>query len=291
MGRKIKAEEKTENFNFTEEYIQKKLDGFFASSTQKYVMENLYVFGWESDKLIETRSGLIYEFEIKISKADFKNDFKNKKDKHAILEGTSEFLPYYEEVKKKYGEKYDYSKYYRTDSFKKPNYFYYAVPEGLIDENEIPSYAGLIYILPDDYKKKNGDYAWSGFYIVKQAPKLHSTKYTDDELKLGEKFYYNMLTWKNKCREMNDKLIMSENTEHEIPYIDLKLKYEKEKKENKSLRNVIDQNGQTIRAQQDNLMDDSKIIMAYREKIQQYEQNFNPFDFEYELLKDEDNEE
>ena len=85
MGRKIKTGEKTENFNFTEEYIQKKLDGFFASSTQKYVMENLYVFGWESDKLIETRSGLIYEFEIKISKADFKNDFKNKEDKHKVL--------------------------------------------------------------------------------------------------------------------------------------------------------------------------------------------------------------
>ena len=78
--------EKQSNFKFTEEYIQKKLDGFFAESTKKYVLENLYVFSWESDKLIETRSGLIYEFEIKVSKADFKNDFK-KKDKHVILEG------------------------------------------------------------------------------------------------------------------------------------------------------------------------------------------------------------
>ena len=92
MGRKIKTEEKTENFNFTEEYIQKKLDGFFAESTKKYVIENLYVFSWESDKLIETRSGLIYEFEIKVSKADFKNDFK-KKDKHVILEGKETHIP------------------------------------------------------------------------------------------------------------------------------------------------------------------------------------------------------
>ena len=84
-----------QEFRFTESYIQSVLDGFLSVSSQKYVIENLYVFNWESDKLIETRSGLFYEFEIKVSRADFKNDFKNKKDKHAILEGRDGLLPTY----------------------------------------------------------------------------------------------------------------------------------------------------------------------------------------------------
>ena len=88
---------KSKDFKFTEEYIQDKLNGFFSMSTQKYILENLYVFDWESDKFIETRSGLIYEFEIKVTKSDFKADFK-KKDKHAILEGKDEFVPSYDEM-------------------------------------------------------------------------------------------------------------------------------------------------------------------------------------------------
>lgn len=270
--------------NFTEEYIQKRLDGFFAESTKKYVIENLFVFRWESDKLIKTSSGLIYEFEIKISKSDFKNDFKNKKDKHVILEGTQEFLPCYDEIKKDYGERY--KEYYKTEKYKKPNYFYYAVPEGLVDESEVPSYAGLIYVFPDDFKDKDGKYVWSGFRVIKQAPKLHSTKYTDDELKLGEKFYYNMITWKNKCREMNEKLILSESIEHKIPYIDLLTKYEKEKKENKAWKNIADQNGETIKEQQDTIYDDNKIIRAYRKKVNDFDKDFNFFEFENKVLEE-----
>lgn len=233
--------------------------GFFASSTQKYVMENLYVFGWESDKLIETRSGLIYEFEIKISKADFKNDFKNKERKHLILEGTNED--------------------------KKPNYFYYAVPKDMITVEEVPDYAGLIYVIPDD-----GEYKFNYLQLAKMAPKLHSKKYTDDELKLGEKFYYNMISWKDKYRNDREKQMLAEGRDQKMTYAELLSKYEKLKRENKSWKNIVDQNGQTIRAQQDTLMDDSKIIRAYREKIKQYEKDFNPFDFEYILTKNNENE-
>ena len=71
--------EKQSNFKFTEEYIQKKLDGFFADGTKKYVLENLYVFSWESDKLIETKSGLIYEFETFDSYVDFTTLIKDNK--------------------------------------------------------------------------------------------------------------------------------------------------------------------------------------------------------------------
>lgn len=275
MGRKIKTEEKTENFNFTEEYIQKKLDGFFASSTQKYVMENLYVFGWESDKLIETRSGLIYEFEIKISKADFKNDFKNKEDKHKVLK-SKQYANLFEE-------------YFSVRSDKKPNYFYYAVPEGMITVDEVPEYAGLIYILSEDAKADmNGKYVFNRFYIVKNAPKLHSIKYTDEELKLGEKFYYNMLSWKNKYRDERKKQLLSEGQEQKMTYAELLDKYEKTKRENKAWKKIVDQNGETINTQQDTIYDDNKIIRAYRDKIKEYEKDFNPFDFEYKIINKED---
>ena len=214
-----------DNFKFTEEYIQRKLNGFFAVNTQKYVIENLYVFKWESDKLIETRSGLIYEYEIKVSRSDYKNDFKNKKDKHVILECKEEHIPSYEEYKKRfahYGSDTS-DKHYRTENFKKPNYFYYAVPEGMIDVSEVPSYAGLVYVLPEGkHLTKDGSWCSTGIYVVKQAPKLHGTKYTDEELNLGEKFYYNMLSWKDKCREEKDRRLLMEDDGHKIPYAEMK---------------------------------------------------------------------
>ena len=79
---------KTKSEPLTEQSIQQRLNHFFAS--WKYNVDGLYVFQWESDKLIWTKSGYIYEFEIKISRSDFKNDFKHKKEKHIILQGESE---------------------------------------------------------------------------------------------------------------------------------------------------------------------------------------------------------
>lgn len=276
MGRKIKAEKKTENFNFTEEYIQKKLDGFFASSTQKYVMENLYVFGWESDKLIETRSGLIYEFEIKISKADFKNDFI-KEDKHKTLKGW------------KYSNLVEEGGLLPLHFEKKPNYFYYAVPEGMITVDEVPEYAGLIYILPEGATSDmNGKYVFNRFYIVKNAPKLHSIKYTDEELKLGEKFYYNMLSWKNKYRDERKKQLLSEGQEQKMTYAELLDKYEKTKRENKAWKAIVDQNAKSYENLNDIVYENNRVIRAYRDKMKEIDKDFNVLDFECDAIKNDE---
>lgn len=122
----------------------------------KYLINNLYVFSWESDYLALTKSGYWYEIEVKISRADFKADFK-KIEKHNQLANSNEYAT--------------------------PNFYYYAVPENLISVEEVPEYAGLIYI-------KNGY-----FGTVKGAPMLHKTKL---HLDLQDKFYYN---WKNECRK------------------------------------------------------------------------------------------
>ena len=157
---------------WTEPLIQNALmRNFLSPNAKKYEITNLFVFDWESDYLAVTRAGIFYEVEIKISRADFFNDFKHKEKKHLILE-HNEKAP-------------------RTE-LGMPNYFYYAVPDGLIKIDEVPSYAGLIYVKP-----------W-GITIEKDAEKLHSEKLDINKLKLCDKFYYNMRSWKDKCESLSD---------------------------------------------------------------------------------------
>ena len=278
-----------DDFKFTEEYIQRKLNNFFAPNSQKYVIENLYVFNWESDKLIETRSGLLYEYEIKISRSDYKNDFKNKKDKHVILEGKEEYVPSYEEDKerfKHYGSDFN-DEYYRTENFKKPNYFYYAVPEGMIDAGEVPSYAGLIYVLPEGkHETKDGMWCSSGIYTVKQAPKLHSTKYTDDDLGLSEKFYYNMLTWKDRYKDEKEKRLLTEDETHKIPYAELYQNCERLKNENEEMKKTAEAESGNARLFAETMQDDYRILRRYREKIRELEPGFDFIKFEDEVLEE-----
>ncbi len=265
-------------FNFTEEYIQKKLDGFFAESTKKYVLENLYVFSWESDKLIETRSGLIYEFEIKISKSDFKNDFK-KKNKHVILEGKETHIPTFDGLEPKYKERYE--KNYLVSHFKKPNYFYYAVPEGMIDKEDVPEYAGLIYVIPDD-----GEFKFNYLKLVKMAPKLHETKYTDDDLNLGEKFYYNMLSWKDKFRQEREKQLLAEGADQKMTYAELLDKYNKSKREINGYKALINQLDEQKKLHFENELNYREIIRAYRNKVNDFDKDFNCFEFEDKILEE-----
>ena len=180
---------------WTEELIVDKLRWhFLGSSTVRYHINGLYVFShtWESDFLALTKSGYLYEGEVKISKSDFKADFK-KKDKHTLLRES------YEKIEGVEGKL-------------RPHYFFYAVPENLITEDEVPEYAGLVYMTEHfPYWK------W-----VKQAPLLHKEKFTDEELNLQEKFYYNMVSWKDKAltgykKELEDtkKLLKEAKTDED----------------------------------------------------------------------------
>lgn len=108
----------------TESKIQKiVLEQFFAPNSIKYKAENLFIYGWESDAWIMTKSGLCYEFEIKISRSDFFNDFKHKEKKHGFLRASNK--QYLNAI---------------------PNFFYYVVSKDLITAEEVPEYAGLCYI-------------------------------------------------------------------------------------------------------------------------------------------------
>lgn len=157
----------------TEKDIISVLNRFYKTNP-KYLISNLYVFDWESDYLALTNSGYWYEVEVKISRADFFADFK-KKEKHEVLSGAKEGL--------------------------RPNYFAYACPEGLIAPEEVPEYAGLIYI-----PHAGAYYGTSG----KSTPQLHKQKITADQLRLTDKFYYNYTSIKRKYQDGEKDRLISE---------------------------------------------------------------------------------
>jgi hypothetical protein len=168
----------------SEKTIQKNLEKRFDSGNIKYTVGNLYLFkdDWETDFLVVQKSGYCYEIEIKISRSDFLNDFK-KKNKHLILnEGVymkKKYRYHADQVtKKKISEQY----YSPTEWKFRPNKFYYCVPEGLIKAEEVPDYAGLMYVC-----------SYGVVTTIKEAKFLHKEK-IELTKKLCDKFYY---YWKN----------------------------------------------------------------------------------------------
>lgn len=203
----------------TEQKIQRILNKFMASP--KYKVDGLFVFPWESDKLLWTKAGYIYEFEIKISRSDYQNDFKHKADKHLLLSSKmpkeSEavqqelFDNLLQHEQKRYPGITKEQLHTYPENTKLPNFFYYAVPEGMLEPVEVPPYAGLIYITTNKspkYHRDDPDKWYHDIKIVRKAPQLHKTKYTDAELNLSEKFYYNMNTWQHNYREQVEKSLM-----------------------------------------------------------------------------------
>jgi hypothetical protein len=284
------------NFKFTEGFIQSELSHFFTPNAVKYDIDGLYVFDWESDKLLETKSGYIYEFEIKVSRTDFKNDFKNKKDKHIILEGEEaygdKYIPkYYKflEESEKHGKwaiesfhKYsDNNPYYLVAGHKRPNYFYYAVPENLIKEEEVPSYAGLVYV--DQ---------WGNLTTIKKAPCLHKEKYSDVDLKFSEKFYYNMVKWRHEsgrawreCKQYKDKLNKEIATKGQsMAYKELEDKYNLLKEEN---RNLVEDSQKSADALHKDLHYQNRMVSRLIREIQKYKPDFNYFEFVRDKLGDQ----
>jgi hypothetical protein len=83
----------------------------------------------------------------KISRSDFRKDFE-KEHKHKLLLARKATKTYSKCVR---GKKTDETETYVLI----PNYFTYLVPEGLVKVEEVPEYAGLLYVL-SDYKGSTG---------------------------------------------------------------------------------------------------------------------------------------
>jgi len=144
----------------------------------------------EADVLGITPADYIVEFEIKRSRSDYRADFK-KEHKHKCLSEGDGYNLYDRRVKgKKTGDK--------TVWFKIPNRFYYVCERDLIKKEEIPTYAGLIYI----YKDAKNDVR---SYVAKKAPLLHKQKADADLIlsiakNLTAKFVYgcSYMNWNRK---------------------------------------------------------------------------------------------
>ena len=115
---------------------------------KKYEMmiPNCYTqFDNEADMFCFRKSGFVDEFEIKLSKADFKNDAK----KNVFLFESRTFAPKYESLV----------------SGNMSNYFWYVYPSDLgIDINDVPEWAGVITL------------SSRGASIIRQAKRLHGVK-------------------------------------------------------------------------------------------------------------------
>ena len=170
---------------YTEREIQDWLCKYFMAKQRKVTIPNMYLYEWESDLISVTKSGYVHEYEIKVTKADYKNDFKNKIRRHESLRHGHRTPDYNQQYWIDQARNSGASE--NTGILKKvtvenriitnrPNYFFYVCPEDII--TEVPEYAGLIHCKP--YLK-----------IVKKAPLLHKEIITGMmEAKIMRSFYY-----------------------------------------------------------------------------------------------------
>lgn len=145
-------------------------------SSCEIIMPNVHVHNWnECDALMLMKSGYCHEVEMKLTKSDFKADFKK----------TNWWLtdddPAFARPRQKQGLKHE-DCLANKQCF--PNRFSFLVPEGLVELDDIPDYAGLMY-----FKRYEGEYG--RIQIVRDAKLLHKKKLTDNKvLYLTKKFVY-----------------------------------------------------------------------------------------------------
>jgi len=114
----------------------------------------------EADVFGINRNGYMYEFEIKQSRSDFLAEFRNKKDKHKKLQNRNAIKVYDEWKNEKRTEG-------TYELIRIPNRYFFVCPKDLISIDEVPEYAGLIYIDSGYFGK---------LHEVKHAKLLHRNK-------------------------------------------------------------------------------------------------------------------
>jgi len=149
---------------------------YCQNTCYEIVIPNFYVGRYEMDVFRRMKSGYVVEYEIKISKSDFLNDFNKC---HTEYKGRYPDRQYFD-IKK-------------HDLLKLGNYpanrFYFVVPKGLLTIEDIPEYAGLI-----EYHRES-----KHFETVKTAPLMHKNK-------LDDKTYFENLATSLSFRENRQRM-------------------------------------------------------------------------------------
>lgn len=126
-----------------------------------FITPNVNLYDWESDLIFKDNRDFLRELEIKTSREDFFNDFRNKKKKHKMLEAKEGHIP---------------------------NSFYFVTPVDEVKPEEVPDYAGLYYYRAFNCKSRGQVIE---FYIVKQAELLHEREATiQEQMKLLQSIYF-----------------------------------------------------------------------------------------------------
>lgn len=175
----------------SEAKVQLGLHSHLGAKGHKIIAPNIEIFyTGEMDVCSIMKTGMVCEYEIKLSRADFKADFK-KEHKHPVFHKRLEGIDH--ELKSGYSGAYVYRVEYTA-----PNFYYYVVPKNLIKVEEIPVYAGLITFPP------NNIFAME---TVKRAKKLHNNPISPEKMSLiTEKLMWRCWSAKQKIFELENKL-------------------------------------------------------------------------------------
>lgn len=180
--------------------------GFIIRNLQTKFIHNSYniseafVYGEESDFLTINRDGYAHELEVKISRGDFRADFK--KSKHSMIprvlnketlytvKGSEQYATCDLGLRELGNGNIIYRPHKKQPNWQTslwfakvtnnglPNKFSFCVPEGLIQKNEVPDYSGLYWI------DKKGN-----FKEIKRAKFIHKDKFKRHAI-LASKYYY-----------------------------------------------------------------------------------------------------
>ena len=143
---------------------------------QGFVIPSFFIGTFECDVFLLTKAGYTEEYEIKMSLADYKNDYNKR---------ISEWNKTKKHDKVKNGEL--------------ANRFYFVVPEDIYEKIDFPNYVGVMtYKRYDDYDK-NGVYF---FNEAKKAPLLHKRKEKIDTKNIihtiAQRCYFRFIQERNK---------------------------------------------------------------------------------------------
>jgi hypothetical protein len=124
----------------------------FCDFEHHLILSNHFHTDWEADILIIDTEGLSHEIEIKLSKADFKNDFK-----------------------KSYTNQQSGEKFLKHDKISCGDYvcnnFSFLLPMGMVEIENIPLHCGIIefYHNPDSWETE--------FFEVRKPKQIHEDSY------------------------------------------------------------------------------------------------------------------
>lgn len=151
---------------------------------REMVLTNHFQGDWEADILIINSEGFSHEIEIKLSKSDFKNDFKKFYTHHTTGE---KFLKH---------EKISSGDYVC-------NAFSFLLPMGMVDHDLIPQHCGIVEFY------HNVDSWETEFYFIRKPKNLHQDSYwnlNDKELFM-RKLAHNLLQKKMEVKGKHEELI------------------------------------------------------------------------------------